>query len=243
MSKRPHPEFGMSWFGSSDRPLLDYNNPEEFFDEEAQAHACPTRNEVKQVYGTEWALERYASCNIVMEKLVLESAAELNPALLQSLITPTNRLPDEPVGEYEADAVPKNYATVMNLGSMSYGYSIPRVMLEVMGRDAKGRLDINHDILPNLVDGIEQAIRESQTPYTLLAKLADFAFSRGVTTDKLLSHIFAQGMIKEQNCVSQYKEIEAALEQFAPAIWARYVQMSDEAKRANDMWVGDSVER
>jgi hypothetical protein len=237
MSPDVKPAFGMFWLNDQSKPSLDYSQAEVLLAKEAHAHGCPNWHAVKAAYGAEWTLERYATCNEVMEKLILERALVLNPDLLQSLIAPTPRALDEPAGIHEVAAVPENYLAEMNLGSMAYGYSIPRVIIEIMGRDATGRLEIDYEKLPTLVDGIEQAIRESHQPFELLAKLSALALNLGVHAKKLLSHMFSQVIIDEQSCISQYVQLEVALQQCAPAVWETYDQMSDEEKRANSMWV------
>ncbi len=232
-------EFGMFYWKNPNQPILNYDQAEAHVYDEAVAHACPARNAVVEKFGAEWTLERYASCNIVMEKLVFETAERLNPKLLKMLTTPVPRLEGEPVGDFEEGAVPESHLTEMSPGSTSYGYSLPRVIVAAIGRGNDGRLAIKHERLPAIADMVEHAIEVSKTPYELLARIAQGSVTIGADSTEVLGHIFAQGIIKEGNCVTQYKEIETELEKNAPTLWTIYSQMSASEKRENDMWVNE----
>ena len=83
---------------------------------------------------------------------------------------------------------------------------------------------------------VEEAIKVSEDPYELLVRIAEGAMEIGADPKELLSHMFSQGIIKEENCVSQFKMVESNLEMYAPKLWEIYYGMDKEDKVKNEMW-------
>lgn len=189
-------------------------------------HACPQPDAVMASYDTpekpERTFERYFSCDAWHEWAILGQSRRLNPSLYKQLTTPVPRLPGEPVGFFEPDAVPPSHQYEMSPLSTPWGYALSRVLIEQFGRDESCTGDRITTGLAMLVE----VIPDSNSPIELLTKLAQKVTSEGqATAETVLSHILSPGILKEENCRTMYLEIADSLKHNAPQLWQVYEKL------------------
>ena len=225
--------FGRGRVVGDDPRLLDlYMNPktrEKFLRIAAWEHACPIPDEVYKEFGVDWTIERYLECNFVWG-YILDVAEQLNPELYQQLSDPVLRKFDEPMGKHEQGRIPKSHKTFMSPLSTLYGYALPRVFLEIAGR-GKHRTQERYLYA---MEQLESAVKVSHKPTELLARLTNAAQSNEMTrvrAVKLLDHVLPAGIVKEENNVSQCREVVEMLETYAPAVFRTYKRLSPKKRK------------
>jgi len=211
---------------------------ETFFDKTLQeqvlamgwSHACPVVNKVAAEYGPEWTLKRYAECNFVFG-LVVEAAKDLNPRLYAQLIMPVARKYGEKPGEgrFDPDLVPNSFDAEMSPLTTPWGYAIPRVIIEEMGR-GKGNLERTSARILKALHMIDDKVRSSKTPIELLVKLAESASKSYADPRAVLSHTLAQSVLDEEGCLSIFNKIKREIDVAAPTLKVTYDLMSPEER-------------
>lgn len=222
-------EFGRSTFlgeqGANffNKPLVDQVT------EMGWSHACPVIDEVIKDYGPEWTLKRYAECNFVFG-LVVESARDLNPKLYEQLTTPVARLEGEKPGrEFKQELIPDGFYEKMSPLSTPWGYAIPRVVIEEMGRGENNKDRTPKRLLKSL-SMIDKAVKTSKTPVELLVKLSEQSARLDADPKAVLSHVLANGILVEEGCKTMFDEIKAKIDKSAPTIKQAYDSMSNEER-------------
>ena len=222
--KKSGREFGVGTFlgdlgeGFVDKPL------NEQVMEMGWSHACPVIDEVAKEYGPEWTLKRYAECNFVFG-LVVEAAKELNPKLHKLLTTPVPRLGNELPGVFSPKFIPESFHKEMSPLSTPWGYAIPRVIIEEMGR-GKNNSERTQERLMRALKIIDVNVDSSETPIELLVKLAEHVSVLDADPKAVLSHVLASGVRKEEGCVTMFKEIKQQIDKYAPTLRNVYNTMS-----------------
>lgn len=215
----------------------------------AWRHGCPRPDEVIKYYGKQWlenerkrgnqskipaktildhgialTRRRYDECDFVTGVIQDEAKRLGKGRLARSLRAPKKRLENEPAGYYEAGRVPENYGEVRNNLSTLVGYALPRVLIETFGWGT--------DELRNWEDYeaglkiLDTVIKSSATPAELLARVSNLAFKRGISEEKILSHVLSPGIEEEQNNHKEYADVKDALRVHAPKIWKYYETIS-----------------
>lgn len=137
------------------------------------------------------------------------------------------------MGKHEKGRVPKSHKTFMSPLSTLYGYALPRVFLEIAGRGKKRTQERYFYAMEQL----ESAVKISHSPPELLARLTHVARFNEIArtrTVKLLDHVLAAGILKEENNISQYQEMIEMLEKHAPSVFRTYKRLSlEKRKRLN----------
>lgn len=228
-AKKHGREFGIGTFlGNSGEDFVDKPLDDQVLDV-GWSHACPVVDEVVKEYGAEWTLKRYAECNFVFG-LVVESAKDLNPKLHKMLTTPVPRLKDElPGREFKPQLIPKSFEDEMSPLSTPWGYAIPRVVIEGMGRG-----DNNNDRTPERIlktlNLIDEVVKKAKTPVDLLVYLSEKVIDVGADPKVILSHVLVSGVLAEEGCWSIFKKIKSVIDKKAPRLKNTYDRMSLEEK-------------
>ncbi len=215
----------------------------------AWRHGCPRPDEVIKYYGKKWleserkngnkskisaktildqgialTRRRYDECDFVTGVIQDEAKRLGKGRLARSLRSPKKRLPNEPAGYYEPGRIPENYGEVRNNLSTLVGYALPRVLIEVFGWGTdKPRNWKDYEAGLKILDS---ALKSSKTPTELLARVSNLAFKRGVSAEKILSHVLAPGIEEEQNNHKENGDVKAALKIHAPKVWEYYEAIS-----------------
>ena len=226
-------DFGRGRVVGNDHRLLDlYMNPKtrkKFLRATAWAHACPIPDEVSDEFGVEWTIERYLECNFVWGH-ILDVAKQHNPQLYEKLSQPMRRRLNEPMGKHEQSRVPKDHTAFMSPLSTVYGYALPRVFLEIAGRGKKR----TQERYVYAMESLESAIKDSQEPTELLARLTNAARTNPVVRTKsttLLNHVLPTGVLTEENSLHLYEEMIQMLQRYAPVVFRAYHRLSPEEKK------------
>ncbi len=166
---------------------------------------------------------RYAETNFWFG-YILETTKILNPGLYNQLVNPTYRKNNEPVGKFEASSVPPSHETQISPMSGLYGYALPRLLIEIIGRNeprSQKRMLAALEILDFCVSK-----SKLRTPSELLADLSNNAVSFGVDKDMVLHHVFPIGILTEENCRKTFKEFTELLRQTSPSLYEHYQSMT-----------------
>lgn len=193
------------------------------------SHACPIIDEVAKEHGSEWTLKRYAECNFVFG-LVTEAARDINPDLYKLLTTPVPRLENElPWRRFKPNLIPKSFYKEMSPLSTPWGYAIPRVIIEEMGR-GKNNSDRTPKRILKALSLIDKAVKSSETPIELLVNLSESVSRFDADPKVVLSHTLAAGVLQEGGCMTVFNEIKQRINKHAPILRKAYNEMSAEEK-------------
>lgn len=218
--------------------------------EMAWSHACPVVDDVIRAYGeqfakdhpqatdpqifqggAEMALRRYAECNF-MFGYIAEVAKKLNPLLYEQLNTPVRRLTTEPDGEHGSTYVPETHKYEMSPLSTPWGYGIPRLIIEQMGRGPNNSERSVERVLKAL-DIIEEVVPQSNTPIELAIKLSEAVIQKDASADPkmVLYHLLSDGILHEENCPSIFQEMVNEMSRSAPTLLKHYENMISEDRK------------
>lgn len=199
------------------------------------SHACPVVDKVAREFTPEWTLRRYSECNFVFG-LVVESAKDLNPALHKLLTTSVPRLKGERPGKKRIDPnfIPENFSEEMSPMSTPWGYAIPRVLIEEIGR-GKDNCDRTQERILGALDVIDRSVLSSTTTTELLAKLAESVSNMHANPKAVLSHTLSVGILKEEGCKTIFKEIKEKINIYSPTLSKTYNSMSPSVRSKNDI--------
>jgi len=227
--KKSEREFGFSTFlGDSDEGFVDKPLNEQVL-EMGWSHACPVIDEVSKEYGPEWTLKRYAECNFVFG-LVAEAARDINPKLHKLLTTPVPRLEDElPGRNFKSELIPESFAKEMSPLSTPWGYAIPRVIIEEMGR-GKNNSDRTPERILRALNLVDKAVKSSETPIELLVNLSESVSKLDADPKAVLSHTLVSGILQEEGCKAMFNEIKQQIDKSAPTIRKVYNAMLSEER-------------
>lgn len=227
--KKSGREFGLGTFlGDSGEAFLNKPLNEQVI-EMGWSHACPVIDEVAKEYGSEWTLKRYAECNFIFG-LVTEAARDLNPELYKLLTTPVPRLENEMPGRsFKPDFIPESFGREMSPLSTPWGYAIPRVIIEEMGR-GKGNSERTPKRILKAFSLIDKDVKSSKTPIELLINLSESVSRLDADPKVVLSHSLAEGLLKEEGCITIFNEIKQEINKHAPILRKIYNEMPSEEK-------------
>ena len=195
------------------------------------SHACPVVDEVVKEYGPEWTLKRYAECNFVFG-LIVESAKDLNPELYEQLTAPVARLEGEKPGkEFKPEFIPSNFFEQMSPLSTPWGYALPRVVIEEIGRGENNKDRTQKRILKAL-NIIDKVVKSSKTPIELLVKMAEQVSKLDANPKAVLSHVLANGILIEEGCKTMFDDIKRRIDKSAPTLREAYDSMSEGERKS-----------
>lgn len=215
-----------------------------FFNEPVQKQAeiigwaigCPVVQELTDPSNTtpgrgpEAMLKRYGEIGL-WHGFILETVEELNPVLDRKMAIAVDRLPDEPVGKYEADSVPAAYLEKIPATETLAGYTLPRLMIKQIGRGLpKSELQ---DRMARGIEAFEEAIPKAETPEELLALAAGNIAKADVEPIEVLKTILPTGWMEEHNGRRSVDDAKVALRDKAPELWAVYSSLAHEERVAN----------
>jgi hypothetical protein len=213
--------------------------------EMAWSHACPVVDDVIQAYGEQWAkdhpqatdpqvfqggaemaLQRYAECNF-MFGYIAEVAKNLNPSLHEQLNSPVKRLPNEPDGEHGTKYVPETHKDVMSPLSTPWGYGIPRVVIEQMGRGPNNS-QRTADRIQKALEIIDEVVPQCQTPIELAVKLSEAVVQKDAKAEPrmVIYHLLSAGILHEENCPSIFQQMINEMTRSAPTLLGYYESMT-----------------
>lgn len=193
------------------------------------SHACPVVDEVVKEYGLEWTLKRYAECNFVFG-LIVESARDLNPKLHGQLTTSVQRLEGEkPYKEFNPERIPNYFYNEMSPMSTPWGYALPRVIIEEMGRGENNRDRTQKRILRSL-SIIDKTVKSSKTPSELLVKMAEQVSKLDADPKAVLSHVLSNGILVEEGCKTMFDDIKRQIDRSAFLLKRTYDSMSKDER-------------
>ena len=186
-------------------------------------HPEASRKEVKQK-GEEMARQRYAECNFVFG-MITEAAKVGNPDLYEKLLTPSPRVDDERVGIYYRGYVPKTHSEELSPLSTLWGYALPRVILEQMGRGENNE-ERNAERVIEAMKMIDEEVRVARNPEELVAKVAERAVNGSTDPKAILGHLLSTGVYEEENCREMAITIYQAMRDFSPKLTEVYDALS-----------------
>lgn len=195
----------------------------------ARRHACPIPDEVERDYGLEKSIYRYSECNRVSRR-IWNIAKHVNPDLYALLTQWKKRSPGEKVGKREDIHVPEIHLTELSPLSTPTGYALARIVICIMNALKKRKNDPNH-----AWKVVQKFVGESQTPEELLARLSDYALKCEVSPTEVLSHVFAQGAMDEENTRTDFYVLSLAMNAHALKVMEYYDRLQSEDKRREDI--------
>jgi len=228
-AKKSGREFGFGTFlGDLGEGFVDKSINEQVL-EMGWSHACPVVDEVAKEYGPEWTLKRYAECNFVFG-LVAEAARDINPKLHKLLTTSVPRLENElPGRNFKPELIPESFAKKMSPLSTPWGYAIPRVIIEEMGR-GKNNSDRTPERILKALNLVDKAVESSETPIELLVNLSESVSKLDADPKAVLSHTLALGIPQEEGCKIMFNEIKQRIDKSAPTLRKAYNAMQPEER-------------
>lgn len=193
------------------------------------SHACPVVDEVVSKHGAEWTLKRYAECNFVYG-VILETAQKFNPNLYQRLTEPVKRMVSEVPGRsFNMRFIPQDFPKEMSPLSTPWGYALPRVIIEEMGRGENNKDRTELRILRAL-SIIESGVKKSKSPVELLVRTAEMVTHLDADPKTVLSHVLSQGILEEEGTKIAFGEIKRRIGQWAPNLKKTYDSMTSEER-------------
>lgn len=188
------------------------------------SNGCPRARfyVLESEYGAAWMQERYATTNFWFGLAINLIHGRLNNPRLYNLIALSKpRLPDEPVGNHELLSVPRSHVTKIAPMADIAGYSIPRILLEIP-HDQQTRVEALQQAV--ILTGVEIG--------NFLAHLSRVAVDHGAKPERVLHHVYAQGVLDEENSRIAFKALAESLDRFAPAVWRdTYVNLPQSQRR------------
>jgi len=228
---RPETRFNGEWFGRGAYGDVRYRyQPEDGARESALrlawSNGCPIAQELtgpNSPYDLAWMIHRYGETNEWFRFAMNQT--RINRAVRDWLTTPRLRLPNEPVGKYEPESVPRSHLWKIAPMTSIEGYSTPRVAIEIATK-IKGYEGKNEAL--RVLGETAQAAGDQPSRY--LALLSESAVNHRVAPERVLHHVYAAGVLAEESCRTAYKNLAQALEQYAPTVWRTYQNLSDAEK-------------
>lgn len=187
--------------------------------------ACPQPQFYAQERGIEGINSRYYECSLV-GAYINDRAREVKPTLGYNLTVSTPRFEDNPIGEFEPEAVPDSYDTTLNHGQRYWGYVASRVLIEQLGRDPQWQIG---DVRVKRGQAIlEQVLSETtERPYEFIARLAHSVTEADADPIAVLSHVFAVEFKVEGGLVEAQLAVPF-IKQYAPNLWEKYQTLTTE---------------
>ncbi len=170
------------------------------------------------------ALSRYAECNL-MFGYVVDEARKLNPSLYRQLVSPVLRLPEEPDGVRWTKYIPVNvHKREMSPMSTPWGYALPRVAIEQMGRGEEN-CDRTQERILVALELVEEVILSSKTPVELVVRLAGAVVRADADAKMVLSHLLSREVLREENCLAMFFRIMEEMRGSAPHLYEVYKRL------------------
>ena len=166
--------------------------------------------------------------------LILDRAKKLNEPLYNQLAEPSRRLPGEPMptGIYEPGTGPRDNDEYIYPMQGIFGYSPPRILSEIIGRREMGTTP---SLFVNAIELLDSVIVLSKTRSEFVARLTGKGFENGAGAIAMLSHLFPNGILTEQNCFTDYRDLEHDLRIQAPPVWRAYQDAHPDILMKNDI--------
>ncbi|MEK7536375.1 MAG: hypothetical protein AAB559_01160 [Patescibacteria group bacterium] len=199
------------------------------------SHACPVVSDVVRDFGPEWTLRRYAECNFVFG-IILEIARENNLELYSQLIQPVPRLEkEEPRKDLDRQFIPANFYIQMSPLSTPWGYALPRIAIEQMGRENNNK-DRSQEKILKAVDTISRAVKKSRTPIDLLINLGEMIIEdQSVNSKAVLAHILSQSILIEEGCKTIFRQIKDKIDLKNSNLKRTYESMTPSEREKEDI--------
>lgn len=198
----------------------------------AWSHGCPNPTLCIENYGVDYMLDRYRECNRTLS-FTLGLLEAFAPGLAYQFRRPVKRLPPEPAGRHEAVAVPKSHIDQIAMGAGLHGYALPRALIlgEKSYLKRKGEKDKTPKSFEVIYDTVLTNSAEAKNIDELLAGTAhDLSLDTGLERAVLLSHLFPQGILDEENCHTTYDRFAKVLIQKAPELVRFYTELTPSQK-------------
>lgn len=193
------------------------------------SHACPVIDEVVSKYGAEWTLKRYAETNFVFGVIASE-AKKHRPGLHDQLTQPVKRLENEVPGRsFNMRFIPEAFPKEMSPLSTPWGYALPRIIVEQMGRGENNK-DRNQLRIIRALSVIESGVKKSRNPIELMVRMGEMVTHLDADPKAVLSHILAQGILEEEGTKQIFNEIKRRIDQWAPNLKKTYDSMTPEKR-------------
>lgn len=173
--------------------------------------------------GPEAMLERYGEANAWFS-FITQAVKDVKPELYEQMITPVKRQHNEPLGKYEAGSVPPTHYSEMSPMATLPGYALPRLLIKQIG---SGTIAENQSRLVPGLEILDNAVHRASTPAELLAVFAEGINDVGIVdTETVLASTLSQGWFSEHNARVMLTEVEEALANNSPTLWAAYQHLS-----------------
>ena len=115
--------------------------------------------------------------------------------------------------------------------STPWGYALPRVIIEEMGRGENNKDRTQKRFLKSL-SIIDKAVKSSKTPNELLVKMAEQISKLDVDPKTVLSHVLANNILIEEGCKTMFDDIKRRIDKSAPILRQTYDSMMEEERKA-----------
>ncbi len=113
--------------------------------------------------------------------------------------------------------------------STPWGYALPRVVIEEMGRGESNKNRTQKRILKSL-GLIDRAVKTSKTPVELLVKMAEQVSKLDADPKAVLSHVLANGILIEEGCTTMFNDIKRKIHKSAPILGRTYSSLTSEER-------------
>ncbi len=210
------------------------------------SHACPVIDEVVREYAKSYkdlhpevsnkeaikqgkimTLSRYSECNF-MYGYCEDLVKPINSILASRLAAETTRRTGEEPGKVSNKFIPKDYKSKVSKMSHIVGYALPRIAIEERGR---GTDNITWERFEKMSGVIEDVARKCDDPIEYMVQVAEQFTKMEVHPDAIMDHMLAKGILLEQGCKGDFKEVFEAIDKFAPNIKARYDELGVEGRK------------
>ncbi len=114
--------------------------------------------------------------------------------------------------------------------STLWGYALPRIVIEQMGR-GKNNEERTQGRVFKALDIIDKAVTKSRNPIELVVKIAERVSQLNADPKAVLSHLLAAGILHEENCKTMLKAIITEMEKSAPTLNSVYKSLTLEKKQ------------
>lgn len=108
-----------------------------------------------------------------------------------------------------------------------WGYALPRIIIEEMGRGENNKDRTQKRLLKSL-RVIEKTVKTSKTPIELLVKMAEEVSKLDANPKAVLSHVLSADILQEEGCKTIFYEIKHKIDESAPILRKTYDSMSSD---------------
>jgi len=169
------------------------------------SEGCPVVPKVIERGGAQAAAETYADL-LLTRQIQMDIIRQYSPSLADQIMSPANRRPGEPPGEFIESSIPFDHADILRGPARLVGYNLPRLTREFIGpreKRTQGKIIKAFDIFER---ALKASIEFGHKPIQFMINLAEhYACAEyqvdydGHNPKKYLRRLLGVGKIREDN--------------------------------------------